>query len=312
MMWTNYLKPYAFIVNPVAGKVKKLDVYNLIETNASMYNIQVETYITKRPGHASEISQHLTRNNKYNAVIAVGGDGTVNEVVNGFNLSSGARFGILPFGSGNDTARFIYGRGKNNYFRTLFDENFNETIEMDVGLCSIKQQDETIINRRFINAVGIGFDAYVAYLNQFEKKLSGILSYIWAVLRALRSMKNMQSTVNLDNENFIGKYILLTIGNGKTSGGGFYLNPNANPTDNILDLTSFSSDSRLDIIRNLPYALINKLEKVKKAKFSRSRNIKINITEPYFVHLDGEIGSQTAVEFNISLNEKKLKTIKSL
>ncbi|HET53712.1 MAG TPA: YegS/Rv2252/BmrU family lipid kinase [Ignavibacteria bacterium] len=305
------MKPYAFIINPVAGKVKKLDIHNLIESNATRFKIKTETYITKRPGHAIEISKHLTRNNKYYAVIAVGGDGTVNEVVNGFNLTSEALFGLLPFGSGNDVGRFIYSNGNSNYFDILFDQTRHSIVELDVGDCTIKEQNETIINRRFINAVGIGFDAYVAYLNQFEKKLSGILSYILAVMRALKSIKNLDVNIKLDGEEIIGKFLLLTVGNGKTSGGGFFLNPDADPTDGVLNLTSVDSGSRFDVIKNLPYALVDKLKKVKKAKFFLSRDINIKLNEPYYVHLDGEIGSQAAIEFNILLAGKKLKTIKS-
>ncbi len=305
------MKPYAFIVNPVAGKVKKLDIHDLIESNAARFRIKAETYITKRPGHAIEISKHLTRNNKYYAVIAVGGDGTVNEVVNGFNLSSEAKFGVLPFGSGNDVARYIYPNKNSNYFEILFNQINHSIVELDVGDCRIKEQNETIINRRFINAVGIGFDAYVAYLNQFEKKLSGIMSYILAVIRALKSIKNLDVNIKLDSEDIFGKFLLLTIGNGKTSGGGFFLNPDADPTDDILNITSVDSGSRFDVIKNLPYALVNKLQKVKKAKFFLSREIQIKLKEPYYVHLDGEIGSQEAVEFNIFLTDKKLKTIQS-
>lgn len=137
------------------------------------------------------------------------------------------------------------------------------------------------------------------------------MSYILAVIRALKSIKNLDVNIKLDSEDIFGKFLLLTIGNGKTSGGGFFLNPDADPTDDILNITSVDSGSRFDVIKNLPYALVNKLQKVKKAKFFLSREIQIKLKEPYYVHLDGEIGSQAAVEFNIFLTDKKLKTIQS-
>ncbi|WKZ68005.1 MAG: YegS/Rv2252/BmrU family lipid kinase [Melioribacteraceae bacterium] len=305
------MNKYAFIINPVAGKIKKLNAARLIEEHSKLFDVSVKIFFTSTSGHAIKLSNELTSSNEYNTIVAVGGDGTVNEVVNGFNLDSDCRLGVLPWGSGNDVARFLYPSNTKNYLDILFEEKLQTIAEINVGNCKITQDDETIVQKRFINAVGIGFDAYVAYLNQFEKKFSGILSYLVAVMRGLKSLETLEPKILLNGQILEGKYLLLTIGNGKTSGGGFYLNPDANPTDGILNLTTVDMTGKIEIMKNLPYALINKLKLVKKAKFYEDDEFKITLKNPYYVHLDGEIGSKSAKEFNIRLLQKSIKIIKS-
>jgi YegS/Rv2252/BmrU family lipid kinase len=304
------LTKFAFIINPTAGKVKRNKVSRQIEFHSSQFGITSTLYFTTKRGHATELSNNISSSGKYDVLVAVGGDGTINEVINGFDLSSNTKFGVLPFGSGNDVARYLYGK-KKNYFEILLDPEKHLIDLMDVGSCKIKEANETFIERKFINAVGIGFDAYVAYLNQYEKKLTGILSYLIAVARALKKINNLETNILIEGKEISGNYLLMTIGNGKTSGGGFYLNPGANPSDGIFDLTTVDSGSRFDIVKNLPYALINKLESVELAKFHKMKTIRIKISSPYYVHLDGEIGAKDATEIEISILEKKLKIIKS-
>jgi len=162
---------------------------------------------------------------------------------------------------------------------------------------------------KFINAIGVGFDAYVAYLNQTRKKLTGALSYIVAVFEALRSLTPLNVNFQYGKEEKHGKYLLMTIGNGKTSGGGFFLNPDAEPDDRILNLTTVDFTTRLEIVKNLPFALVNKLKNVDKAKFYASDTFNIELDVPYFVHFDGEIVSRNAKDLSINLEENKLRII---
>lgn len=306
------MKKFAFIINPAAGKIKASNVSQLIKSQSNKYNVASSLFYTEKRNHAIEICDNLTKSNEYDTIVAVGGDGTVNEVINGFHLESNSTLGVLPYGSGNDIGRYLFQKKVNDYFDILFRDESQEIAHFDVGVCKIKQHDETFIERKFINAVGIGFDAYVAYLNQYDKKLSGISSYIIAVFRALKSLTNLETQIEIDGKILDGKYLLITVGNGKTSGGGFYLNPDADPTDGILNLTTIDEGSRLEVVMNLPFALINKLGKVKLVNFHLTKELKIRLKNPYYVHLDGEIGSINALEFTINFEKNKLKIIKSI
>lgn len=301
------MKKYAFIINPTAGKVKKLNVSDLILTESKKYNVSVELFYTEYRGHAIKIAEDLSTKEEFDFIISVGGDGTANEIVNGLNLNSNKILGLLPFGSGNDVCRYLY--KTKNYFETLFNPQKHSIIDFDIGVCNIINGNETKIRRKFINAIGVGFDAYVAYLNQTRKKLTGALSYIVAVFEALRSLTPLNVNFQYGKEEKHGKYLLMTIGNGKTSGGGFFLNPDAEPDDRILNLTTVDFTTRLEIVKNLPFALVNKLKNVDKAKFYASDTFNIELDVPYFVHFDGEIVSRNAKDLSINLEENKLRII---
>lgn len=301
------MKKYAFIINPTAGKVRKLNVSELILTESKKYDATVELFFTEYRGHAIQIAENLCSNDEIDFIISVGGDGTVNEIVNGFDLHSHKILGLLPFGSGNDASRYLYKSKK--YLETIFRSQNKHLVEFDIGVCKITNEDETKIRRRFINAVGVGFDAYVAHLNQTGKKLAGVMSYVAAVFQALRSLTPLDINFNFGNEENHGKFLMMTIGNGKTSGGGFFLCPEADPTDKRLNLTTIDFTTRLEIIKKLPLALVNKLKKVDKARFYTSENFTIKLDIPYFVHLDGEIISRNAKDLSINLEENKLRII---
>ena len=301
------MKKYAFIINPTAGKVKKLNVSDLILAESKKYNASVKLFYTEYQGHAIKIAEDLSTKEEFDFIISVGGDGTANEIVNGLNFNSNKILGLLPFGSGNDVCRYLY--KTKNFFEILFNPQNHSIIDFDIGICNIINENETKIRRKFINAIGVGFDAYVAYLNQTRKKLTGTLSYLVTVFEALKSLTPLNVSFQYGNEEKHGKYLLMTIGNGKTSGGGFFLNPDADPTDKVLNLTTVDFTSRLEIIRNLPLSLVNKLKNVDKAQFYTSENFNIKLDLPYFVHLDGEIVSKNAKGLRINLEENKLRII---
>jgi diacylglycerol kinase family enzyme len=159
--------------------------------------------------------------------------------------------------------------------------------------------------------MGIGFDAHVAQLNLSDKKLSGILSYLLAVLRGLKNMKYLVAEIHTEKGKFQhhNPILLITIGNGRTSGGGFYLTPDALIDDGLFDITVIRSISKFKLLRKLPLALMNKLKSVPEAEMCRGKVISINLDFPYYVHVDGEILSDKTIELNIEIIPKKLKFI---
>jgi len=300
------LRKYLIVINPVSGSGKAKRQIELINSYFSSKNLNYKILETEYPGHAIEIVKNNI--NDFDVIIAAGGDGTVNEVVNGWNFGEEKIFAVLPMGSGNDFASNLNLTKELNYNLDVITSDNPKIINSDV-ISVIFKEDENWFEKLSINALGIGFDAYVAYLNQHNKKISGLLSYILAVIKALKNLQSIYFKLYIDSREVKGNFILTTIGNGKTSGGGFYLNPTAKIDDEILNVTTVKTVKKGKLLKELPKALVNKMDQVKEVDFYEGKSIRIAMDKPYFVHSDGEILGTRVTDLEIKLHEKKLKMI---
>lgn len=297
---------YLIVINPISGSGKAKKYINQIDSFFLSRRLEYKIVLTEYHGHAIKIVQDYE--DYYDVIICAGGDGTVNEIVNGFNFNLDKTFAVLPIGSGNDYASNLnLAKEINSLLEQIINPN-GKFIYSDV--ISIRFKENNIWKEKLsLNAVGIGFDAYVAYLNQHNKRISGIISYIFAVFKGLKNLKAINFKLHIDKREVKGNFVVVTIGNGKTSGGGFYLNPMASINDEILNITTIDKVTKLRLLKELPKALINKLDKVKEASFYVGNSIRIEFDEPYFVHSDGEILGTEVNEMEIKLYNHKLKTI---
>lgn len=302
------MKKFLFILNPVSGKGKGIKLLNSIRQYLSSENISYDLILTEKPNHATELVKIYENNFKY--IISVGGDGTLNEVVNGYNFKNGTIFGVLPVGSGNDFAQNL-GLKKDlidNLKLICLDKH--EVKECDI--CEITYFDKTQnseVKKRFINNLGLGFDAQVAFINQNNKIFSGIISYVFAVLRAMKNYKSINFTLKLKDSIINGEKLLLTFGNGVSSGGGFYLTPHAQINDNMLAVTTIDFIKRTKLLRKLPLALINKIETVKEAKLYKTESADIHLNNFVYIHTDGESRYIHTDKINVSVMKEKIKFI---
>lgn len=305
------MEKFLYIVNPVAGKGRGRKAIPIIENYCKGLNSQFTIIATEYPKHAKNIVENNL--SQFNTVISVGGDGTLNEIVNGFDLGAETKLAVLPIGSGND---FVKNLG---LYKTLTDNislihkaNDSNIIYSDIGIINYSSnKGNEIISHRFINSLGIGFDAYVGYIHQNNKYLSGIMSYLYAVLKGLTKFKMISTEIKMDNYLINGDRLMVSIGNGVSSGGGFYLNPNAVIDDGQLDISIFDTVTRRRLLWALPMALFNKLERVPEAKLFRTNNsIEIKLRNPYYVHCDGEIITDTLKSAVISIKKNAIRIIK--
>ncbi len=269
-----------------------------------------EILLSERPMHAAELSKEIS-NNSNGIIVSVGGDGTLNEIINGLNLEKENVIGVLPIGSGND---FIKNIGLSKIFSKDLDlvlgGNKAKYKNVDLGFVEYKKRgSDEIKTRVFSNAVGIGFDAQVAHLNQTNKKLSGLISYINAVFRSLKTLRLLDVSLKFNDMHIKGHKLLITIGNGTCSGGGFYLNPNAIVDDELLDITVIEPISKIKLLVELPKVLFNKLSSIKEAVMYKTEFAEINLSEPAFVHTDGESLGDDIVSLNVKILKGKLKFI---
>ena len=293
----------AVIINPESGKGKGKKFYDKIRNKYSN-NSSIKFFLTERPLHAVEISQNVSN---YNRIIICGGDGTLHEVINGFDINSKAVLGLIPIGSGNDFSLSFH-KPKTNPLE-LFEYYLTENPKIrpvNFGETKIIDSKGNEFDNRLINSFGVGFDAKVAFYNQSNKVLSGALSYITAILKSLFEFSQIEFTGEYDNNKISGNALFCAVGNGESIGGGLYLMPNAKVDDNILDLSVVTIKSRLKLLTLLPKAMNNNLTTRKELVQHKFTKLNIELETPFYTHIDGEIITDSAKIININLAKEKL------
>lgn len=295
----------AIIINPISGKGNGKRFF---EENKSLFNMyaNVNIYLTKKPKHATEITEKL--GNKYDRVIVCGGDGTLHEVINGLSLSPDILLGLIPIGSGNDfSLSFHNKKGTSKKLLEYYLSSNPKIRKIDFANIDIKDTEGKIFHKRMINSFGAGFDAKVAYYNQTNKILSGTLSYITAILKALFEFSHIDYKLTLDETKQLdGNALFCAIGNGQSIGGGLYLMPKAKLDDGYLNLSIVKIKSRLKLMILLPKAISNLLDNSKELEQYKFSNLKLKLLTPFFLHIDGEIITDKAEEITINIAEQKL------
>lgn len=300
---------YYFIVNTNSRSGKAAKIWQEIQAELDRSGVEYEAYISEYQGHTKVLASELTaapRNAGENQIIvAVGGDGTLNEVVDGLHVSHHITLGYIPTGSGNDFARSmkISKKPLKALHRVLHPRYFRF---LDYGVLSCDTCD--INHRRFVVSTGIGFDADVCrFINgsKLKKFLCKIhlskLSYIVLGLRALMSMKSSDGhmvldsakKINLKDVAFVATHIH------KSEGGGFRFAPKADPCDGQFEICVVSHANRLQMIPTLVLALFGLHTKSKLVRMYQCHELSIHMDRPSTVHADGEVlGNYTDVSVN--------------
>ena len=223
--------PALFIVNPAARGGRGARAESRIRTALATLDTGAEIVRTDAPGQAEVLAAEAARDG-FTPVVAVGGDGTVHEVVNGLLRTPQPTlppdFGVVPTGSGNDFARTVHLPRKIESAVSAILQGPRRTV--DVGRCG---------NRVFLNAAGVGFDAEVVGVMARAGPLlrsSGPLLYPLAVVRALPRYTVQPMSVELDGQSLERRALLVAVANGSYYGGGFRICPAADPGDGWLDV----------------------------------------------------------------------------
>lgn len=295
----------AFIINPVAGKGAGKRFYNKIKNLPIIIDNSIDFYLTKKPLDAQEIAKNIS--NDYDRIIIGGGDGTLHEAINGFDIRAKAVLGLVPIGSGNDFSLSFHKKNTNPLQLLEYYLSDNPNIRpVDFGLIRITDSKGTVFNSRMINSFGVGFDAKVAFYNQRNKTFSGTLSYIYSILKALFEFSKINVTTTLNGNSFTEEALFCAVGNGKTIGGGLYLMPQAIVDDNLLNLSIVKIKSRLRLLLLFPKTLSNKFSGRKELSEYTFNDLDLELKTPFFAHIDGEVISDNAKFINIRLSMEKL------
>jgi diacylglycerol kinase (ATP) len=291
------------IINPNAGNGKAKRAAPKLFAMLDAFHIQYETAYSRGPGDATLLAQEL--DHRASVLIAMGGDGTVNEIVNGI-MDSEITLGVIPIGTGNDFAKML-GAGSLETAAALLQKA--HTTAFDVARIECVNQDGSAIGRYFINTMGVGFDALVAAKVAKMKHLGGALPYLVTALRTLGSYKSVPSILQMNGQRTEETMFLATIGNGTTSGGGFILSPRAVPTDGLLDLCFVSDLKKSRVLRVIPKTFSGGHLGEPEVSYTQSDHFELELARPLPVHVDGEIITEQALRIKVSLSEKRLPVI---
>lgn len=267
---------YIFIVNPESAKGNAMKIIGNIEKICKQRKIEYEVCYTLEQGDATRLTQSYKE--EENIIYAVGGDGTLSEVLNGV-IGTKNKLGIIPAGSGNDFYRTVKELGKTE-------------IESDVGVVNGKY---------FLNIACVGIDAEVANNVPLMKKKNIKVKnlYTASILYTFTHFKFKQIHFKSQEKDEKGNFTILSICNGRYYGGGYNISPKASLEDNYFDVY-YINKLRLPSIINLLLKLKKgKLEQDKRTNHFKTNNITVTSEEPIRFNVDGETIENTKFEIKI-------------
>lgn len=309
---------YYFIVNPQSRSGKGAQIWRRLEVELKKSTAEYQVYLTERPGHARELAARLTSGQTEPAssqvVVAVGGDGTLNEVLDGLHVSSQVTLGYIPTGSGNDFARSMrIPKTPQRALHRILHPRYFRFLDYGVLSCDICN----INHRRFAVSSGIGFDAAVCQrldASAFKKFLCRIhlskLSYIFIGLQSLFRMRRVSGQLILDGIKKIPlkDIAFLSTHVQKYEGGGFKFAPKADPCDGQFDICVFSHVTRLKMIPPLLLAFVGMHTRCNIVRTYRCKELTVHMEAPCAVHADGEsLGLHSDV--TLSCRTRQLRVI---
>jgi YegS/Rv2252/BmrU family lipid kinase len=233
-------------------------------------------------------------------VVAVGGDGTINEVARGlFEAGGTAAIAVAPFGSGNDFAKVLgMPTEPEAAARAIL---ASPVRSMDLGKV-FTDGDAGVREALFVNAVGIGFDGLVADRARSSRKVRGLVGYLYVALKTLVEWRYPSIKVQVgDNVVSEGPSLLATAGNGTCSGAGFYLTPKADPSDGLLDLCVVRRPGAAGILRLVPALLRGSHLAHPAVTYRQVEHATVRSERGLSVHVDGEYAANNAREVRIEV-----------
>ncbi len=289
----------AFVVNPVSGNGKGRKVWVQVESALQAGREPFVVHFTQQAGDARQYAGKLCAEGGYRCIIAVGGDGTANEVIHGLYASkSQAVFGYIPAGSGNDFAR-----GHGLPLQPL------KALEFILSNPPPQSMDLFSLGERGIAAssIGVGFDATVAQMTNsapYKKWLNrlnlGFLSYVITVIRALFTYQPVHSEIFIDGQSYqYANVWLISINNIPFIGGGMKICPDASPNDGLAEICVVHSINRFELLRVFPLVYSGKHIRHPAVRFHRGQRISVRPALKLDVHADGEDAESTPLDVSV-------------
>ncbi len=295
-------KQWFVIVNPNAGRRKGEKDWLEIARLLTEAGLEFTSVFTDAPNHAVKLARKYIEAG-FRKILVVGGDGTLNEVINGiFRQHHYAPHEIviamIPVGTGND-----WGRTFNipaDYKEAIDVIVRNKTLLQDIGNVTYHKDDKQLC-RYFINMAGIGFDALVAKKTNKQKLQGkgGPLSYLINLFTSLIAHHSSHTKLIIDNKPVDEEIFTMSVAICQYNGGGMMQAPGAIPDDGLFDITVITRVSRMTVIRNVAKLYDGSFVKLKPVKQFRGRIVKVEADPRLYLETDGESLGHTPMTFEI-------------
>ena len=288
------------ILNPWAGRGKAGRRQEALEAALQRAGISYTLVRSNGRDHATQLARDAVVAGS-DVVIAIGGDGTLNEVVNGVvegNLASGRRaaFGVIPLGTGSDFVKVLEDVAADDIEGGIRRILENRRRPIDLGLVEVPGQ----VKRYLLNAVGVGFDAQAAAEALKFKRLTGWLVYYLAILTALINYKAFPMKISFRDEVVERRMMFCTIANGRCQGAGFWLTPDAHIDDGQMDMCMVDMIGVVKVLQYIPLIQKAAHKNLPEVRMERTPLIHITCENDLPVAIDGEVVSTTARDITVT------------
>ncbi len=285
------------IVNPVAGANATRRKWPHIHKLLRRSGLSFDYAHTEGVGHAIELAR-AAASSGYRFLVAVGGDGTVNEVANGILSVAGSRetvIGVINTGTGSD---FVRSAGiPRNYTHSCCCLTGSRRRLIDVGVVQYRKDGQTL-RRFFINTAGVGFDAEVVEATErLPKYFGGTIPYVAGLLRALAGYKNKPVVLRVGSRVETRRILSVVVANGGYFGGGMRVAPQAELGDGLLDVITVGDMGKFELLKLLPTIYKGTHINHPKVGMEKVTQIEVESQERFLVHADGELLGEGPASF---------------
>jgi YegS/Rv2252/BmrU family lipid kinase len=288
----------AFLVNPASDNGATGKRWPELAHRAAQLGLTGETYLSERPGHSIELAERAARGGA-KLLVAVGGDGTLNEVVNGLVRSGAdAQLATIPLGTGMDFVRTYA-------IPTRFEDAVRNAVDgtprtIDVGRVLYHEWSGGEAERYFANVGSVGMSAAVAQrANGMSKALGGKATFFYALVRVFFEWDNTVISVRLDDTTREARMHDVIVANGRWHGGAMLLAPEAEQDDGLFDVVLIGDVTKRDFVTTAPKIYKGTYLAHPKVDLLRSRTVTVDAPERLPIELDGEQIGTTPVRFDV-------------
>lgn len=303
------------VLNPKSGRGTGGQSVEVIRQAMNAAQIPFDLFQTTRGREAIEVAREAKRSG-YGIVAAAGGDGTINEVVNGLAQAAApgepvGPLAILPVGTGNDFATMVGTPAKLSDAVNAIKRG--QTRNIDLSHAQVRTQTG-FLSHYFDNNLGLGFEAQVTVESYKITQIRGFAVYLLAVLKALRAYEHPRVQIQWctpqgQTRRVEQHALMVSVGNSRRTGGGFYITPDAVIDDGMLDLAIARGLNTPQILALLPRVMVGAHRNHPAVRLTRCTALTIVSDIPVPLHTDGEVITEEALALSITLEPGRLQVI---
>ncbi|MGB2876263.1 MAG: diacylglycerol kinase family protein [Gaiellaceae bacterium] len=294
-----------FLVNPASDNGSTGRRWPELAHRSAELGLHGKALLSDRPGHLPELARQAVDGGA-SLIVAVGGDGTVNEVAQGLVGRDGVELAVIPRGTGRDFVRTF------GIPRRLEDAvavaRGGRVRAIDLGHADYRAWDGRRAQSYFANIASAGMSGAIAKrANETSKALGAKISYLLATFSVFARWRNDEVRVTVDGQSHTGRMHDVVVANGRFFGGGMMICPTAEPDDGLFDVLLIGDLTKRDLLLTLPKTYAGRHLPHPKAKLLRGASVEVDAPEPLPVELDGEQPGTTPARFEIVPQSLRLR-----